>query len=87
MPVPSMSSDDLITAQNLLRVGGPSSAYTFLETKGFDYATLAHSVIKGTSAFATVSLNYMMLSAAEADKPMSQADIDNVMNAMAQGYI
>ena len=85
--VQQLNQSDLNAAKSLLNSSGPAAMYSYLESKGYKYATLANGVAKGDSLAGEAAIGYMKETAEREGHPMSDADVDSVRRDMASGYL
>ncbi|MCE0849673.1 S8 family serine peptidase [Pseudomonas asiatica] len=82
-----LTKEDLEKARNILDSKGVGDMYDYMAMKGDRYAILANGVAKGNSIAGLAAINFMRRTEADAGRPMSEADVEQVRLEMGKAYL
>ena len=83
----TLTKKDLGHFRKLLKRGLLAQAYDELAAHGYRYAALANGVVKGDTFSGRIALEFLGKTAKAQDRPLSEADVDDIRLAMANAYL
>lgn len=82
-----LTKEDIAVARKIFESKGVGDMYDYMAMKGDRYAVLANGVAKGNSIAGLAAINFMKRTEADAGRPMSEADVEEVRLEMGKAYL
>lgn len=82
-----LTKQEIEHARKVFENEGVTQMYDYMATKGDRYAMLANGVAKGNSIAGMAAINFMKKTEADAGRPMSDAQVEQVRIEMGRAYL
>lgn len=82
-----LTKEDIAAARSIFESKGVGDMYDYMAMKGDRYSVLANGVAKGNSIAGLAAINFMKRTEADAGRPMSEADVEEVRLEMGRAYL